>query len=83
MAVADQGRPLASWELQGSTGTIVDQYPDSPQTSGFWVFSIWYFPKFDKTYNQLSLEEREELADHWIRLRRLVQSFFHCHLGLA
>ena len=76
LAIADRGRLLASWELQGATGTIVEGYGDPSQASGFWAFSIWYFPEFDRTYNQLSLQEREELDDHWVRLRRLVQSFF-------
>ena len=83
LAVADRGRLLASWELQGATGTIADHYVDLPQTAGFWAFSIWYFPEFDKTYNQLSLQEREKLEDHWVRLRRLVQSFFQRHLRPA
>ena len=77
LAVADRGRPLASWELRGATGTIAEGYSDRPQVSGFWAFSIWYFSEFDKTYNLLSLHEREELDDHWVRLRRLVQGFFN------
>ena len=76
LAVADQGRIMASWELQGATGTIADRYPEPSQTTGFWVFSIWYFPEFHKTYNQLSLQEREELDDHWVRLRSLIQGLF-------
>ena len=83
LAVANRGRLLASWELQGATGTIADRNVDPPQTSGFWAFSIWYFSGFDKNYNQLSLQEREELDDHWVQLRRLVRNFFHRHLGPA
>lgn len=83
LAIADRGSLLASWELQGATGIIGDQPVDSPQTSGFWAFSVWHFPQFDKTYNQLSLNEREELDDHWVQLRQLVHVFFHRLLGLA
>ena len=83
LAVADQGRLLASWELKGATGTIADRQAGPPQTSGFWACSLWYFPECDKTYNQLSPQEREKLDDHWVRLRRLIQGFFHRHLAPA
>ena len=83
LAIADRGRLLASWELRGATGTVAESYGDSPQDPGFWAFSIWYFPELDKTYNQLSLQERDELDDHWVRLRRLVRGFFRGRLGPA
>ena len=83
LAVADQGRLLASWELQGATGAIADRCDEPPVASGFWAFSVWYFSEFDKTYDQLSLQELEKLNDHWVLLRRLVQSFFRRRLGSA
>ncbi len=77
LAVADRGRLLVSWELQGATGLIADRAASgAPQTTGFWAFSIWCFPQFGKTYDQLSPQQLAELDDHWIRLRRLVQGFF-------
>ncbi len=82
LAVADQGWLLASWELQGATGIIADRPAAPAQPPGFWVFPLWYFPEFDKTYIQLSLQEREELDDHWVRLRRLVQCFFRRRLEI-
>ena len=81
LAVADRGNLLASWELQGANGIIGDRPANSPPTSGFWAFSVWYFPEFGKTYSELSLQQREELDDHWVRLRRSVHSFFQDHLG--
>ena len=76
LAVADRGQALASWELTGGTGLIAEGPGDSPQAPGFWVFSVWYFPQFGKTYNQLFPEELESLDDHWTRLRQLVQEYF-------
>ena len=76
LAIADRGEILTSWELTGATGRITQALGDSPQVPGFWVFSLWYFPQFAKTYNELSLQERESLGDHWNRLRGLVQEFF-------
>ena len=81
LAVADNGRLLVSWELQGATGVIANHASAPLRTSGFWAFSVWRFPKFDKTYYQLSPEELEAIGDHWVRLRRLVQGFLRLHLG--
>ncbi len=76
LAIADRGDILASWELTGATGVIGESLGDSPQVPGFWVFSLWYFPQYGKTYNELSLLEQESLGDHWSLLRELVQGFF-------
>ena len=76
LAIADQGRVLASWELKGSTGVIAESPGDSLPVPGFWVFSVWQFPQLGKTYNQLSPSEKEALDDHWTHLRQLVQDFF-------
>ena len=80
LAIADQGRLLASWELKGGTGLIADAPDDFAQVPGFWAFSLWYFPQFGKTYNRLSEEQRRSLDDHWSQLRELVQTFFRGHL---
>jgi non-canonical purine NTP pyrophosphatase (RdgB/HAM1 family) len=76
VAIADQGQVLASWELKGSTGIIQEEPGNSPQVPGFWVFSLWYFPVFGKTYNELTPQEKAELDDHWTRLKERVQQFF-------
>jgi inosine/xanthosine triphosphate pyrophosphatase family protein len=76
VAVADRGKVLASWELKGATGVIAENPGGAAQATGFWAFSVWFFPQFGKTYNQLSPEEREALPDHWVRLRVLVRHFF-------
>ncbi len=83
VAIADPGELLASWEIQGATGIVAERPSAVPQFSGFWVFSVWYFPELGKTYDQLSLEERQGLDDHWAALRRKVQSFFRSQLGLS
>ena len=80
VAIADQGRILTSWELTGATGLIADvpsKGPDEdPAAEGFWVFSVWHFPKFGKYYSQLTEAERQSLDDHWAQLRVRVQSYF-------
>ena len=84
VAIADQGRVLTSWELTGATGLIADvsskgpgeNLAKDPAVEGFWVFSVWRFPKFGKYYNQLTEAERQSLDDHWTQLRVRVQRYF-------
>lgn len=76
VAIADRGQVLTSWELKGSTGIIKEEVGNSPQVPGFWVFSLWYFPAYGKTYNELTAQEKAALDDHWTRLKELVQDFF-------
>lgn len=79
LAIAEQGRTLASWEVRGATGCIVDHPPKADDGStgedGFWVFPLWYFPEFGRTYDQLTQAERASLGDHWETLRGLAQEF--------
>lgn len=76
VAIADRGRLLASWELQGATGVIAENPSVESDPSEFWAFSVWYFPALGKTYDQLSQVQREDLDDHWARLRTKVREFF-------
>ena len=75
VAVAYKGRPLVSWELLGANGEIAQTREPGPVPE-FWAFTIWTFPDYGKTYNQLTFEERESLNDHWTRLGHLVRRFF-------
>ena len=86
LAIAHEGRLLASWELTGATGFIAEemppleaqdpdsQAPDSEQR-GFWAFSLWEFPHLGKSYQELSDSERSALNDHWMRLKGLVRRY--------
>ncbi len=78
LAVASNGRTLASWEVSGATGLIIDdiaQVGDPTDGDGFWVFPLWYFPEFGRTYDRLTASERASLGDHWETLRALVREF--------
>ena len=79
LCVADRGRILASWELTGGTGVVAEAPNDTPAIPGFWVFSVWYFPQFGRTYNQLTPEELASLDDHWTSLLRLLHRYFQSH----
>ena len=78
LAIADGGRTVASWEVQGATGRIVarlDDRGDPTSGDGFWVFPLWYFDEFGRTYDRLTEAERASLGDHWDALRALVREF--------
>ena len=75
LAIAYNGRPVASWELLGATGEIAETRQLGPVPE-FWAFTVWIFPQYGKTYNQLTHEELDSLNDDWTRLGQLVRRFF-------
>ena len=84
LAIADGGPAVASWEVSGATGTIVDVLPEGGARGtgdGFWVFPLWYFAEYGRTYDRLTEAERKALGDHWDTLRGLVQGFLPVWLG--
>jgi XTP/dITP diphosphohydrolase len=81
LAVAGRGEVLASWELTGGTGVIAESAEGLPYVPGFWAFTVWYFPRLGKTYNQLTPQERDALGDHWSRLGALLREFFRGYLA--
>ena len=83
LAIAEGGRTMASWCVEGATGLLLDDLHSRPIDPGFWVFSVWYFPALGKTYNELDDEELERLGDHWSQLRSLVRRFFGEHVRVG
>lgn len=78
LAIAHGDDTVASWEVTGATGLIVDslgQKGCDTDGDGFWVFPLWYFPEFGRTYDRLTESERASLGDHWETLRVRVQDF--------
>ncbi len=81
MAVAYDGRCLASWEVVGAQGLLLDHLPSQSRADGFWVFPLWHMPAFGKTYDQLSPEELDQVQDHWVQLRNHFLGFFQAYQG--
>ncbi|MEE9285124.1 MAG: non-canonical purine NTP pyrophosphatase [Dehalococcoidia bacterium] len=76
VAIADEGRVLASWQGESPRGRIAERYDPSRIIRGFWAFSVWQPPGTDKRYAELSPQEQEQADDHWSRLRAQVRAFF-------
>jgi len=81
LVVAEAGRVLASWEVEGSHGYLAEEVDPSRMAPGFWVAGIWLFPQLGKTYGELDEGERRLVDDHWTRLRPLVQEFLRGYLA--
>lgn len=81
LAIAEKGRTLASWQVEGASGLLLERPGAGPMVPGFWVFGLWYFPGLSKTYNELTEGELEHIGDHWTQLRSLVQRFFSGGVG--
>ena len=84
LAIADAGETVASWQVSGATGRIVDslaQRGGDTDGNGFWVFPLWRFPQFGRTYDRLTDAERAGLGDHWQTLRAHVREFIPGWLG--
>ncbi len=80
LALARDGRCVASWEVTGAEGVLLDELPSDVPESGFWVFPLWHIPRFGTTYNRLDIGELAKVDDHWAQLKDLVQGFFKDHL---
>ena len=84
LAIADAGEAVASWQVSRATGRIVDSLADrggDTDGNGFWVFPLWRFPQFGRTYDRLTDAERAGLGDHWQTLRAHVREFIPGWLG--
>lgn len=75
VAIAYGTRSLASWQVPGATGVLLES-SRGPVVPGFWAFSLWYFPHLRKTYNELDPGDLESLDDHWTQLRSLSREYF-------
>ena len=80
LAIAAGGQTAASWEVRGATGRIVATLAEAGDATatggdGFWVFPLWHFAEYGRTYDRLTDAERAALGDHWATLRELVRKF--------
>ena len=75
LAVAENGRLLACWEVEGATGMVAQSPGPLGPLPGFWAFSVWEMPAFGKRYSELTEAELASADDHWTQLKALVRKF--------
>jgi XTP/dITP diphosphohydrolase len=73
VAVARDGILLASWQADGSIGSIVDAYDPSKIGNGFWFPALIWVSQFGKVQADLTPAERDTVDDGWNELYGLVR----------
>lgn len=76
VAIAQNGRPLASWQFDGDEGILAESYNPATIKTGWWVASLWLYPQFNKAYWELTEAERATVNNAWTKLQKAVQSYF-------
>jgi len=76
LALARGGELLASWEVEGALGRLVERYDPALIRGGFWMGGLLYLPRFGKVYAQLDPSELERADICWNELRRRVRAYF-------
>ncbi len=76
VCLADQGRVLRTWSANSPRGTIAAAYDPAKAIAGFWAFSLWTVPPYQRPYAELSPRQQARVDDHWSRLRAQVRRHF-------
>lgn len=79
-AVARRGEILASWEFGGDEGYLMETFQriDHPKNlwGDWWVGSLWHYPRFGKTYAELTDEELAAVDVCWRSVGLALRTFF-------
>ncbi|MSQ10195.1 MAG: hypothetical protein EXR52_04235 [Dehalococcoidia bacterium] len=73
VALADRGALVAAWEAAETRGQLTESYDPANAKAGFWVDSLWLFPKLGRRYVDLTSAELEAADGTWMALRTAVQ----------
>ena len=76
IAIAQNGKQLASWQIDGDKGLLAETYNPKNVQEGWWVTALWFYPQFNKMYFDLSEKERTQVDVGWQRMREKVHEFF-------
>lgn len=76
LALARDGRPVASWQAEGTRAVLVEQLDPDALLAGFWAASLCYLPTFGTTLAALDDEQRKRADPTWGRLREMVRDHF-------
>jgi len=68
IALAYKGKLIFSFLRSGEKGYLLDKYNKDRTMPGFWLASLWLCPSFNKTYSDLSTEERNYQDFTWSKI---------------
>ncbi len=69
IAVAYKGELMFSFLQNGEKGYLQKEYDKDMIMPGFWLASLWLCPSFNKTYSELTEEERKHNDFTWSRVK--------------
>ena len=69
VALAYKGKLIFSFLQNGEKGYLRKEYNKDLIMPGFWLASLWFCPKFNKTYSELTEEQRRHDEFTWSRVK--------------
>ncbi len=75
LALAKDGQVLWSEEDITDMGYLVEELKETEIPLHMWMGQAWYYPNFGKTYNELSVSEKEEIRKLSNGLKDKLQEF--------
>jgi inosine/xanthosine triphosphate pyrophosphatase family protein len=75
LALAKNGELLWSWMDKIDEGVIVEKPAERKIPPYLWMGHVWYYPKFDKTANELNENEKVEVRKQSMELKDGLQKF--------
>ena len=76
IAIAKDGKVVFSLQVTGVEGIAQTSYDMNKYKLGIWVCSLWYFPKWQKNFFDLTEIETAEAEISWYRLKEAVSDYF-------
>ena len=81
VALAQGGALLGTWQAWSGQCTLATSFDPAKLVHDFWIDTLWYVPALGKHLSELSVEERERVQQHWIRLKLRLYTFFRRRLS--
>ena len=75
LALAKNGKLLWSTQDVASQAYILERLPDKNIPLHGWMSHLWFYPEFEKTDNQLNIQEKNEIRKQMDRLKQGLEKF--------
>lgn len=81
LALAKNGKLIWSTEQISDRGLIARSLPDKEIPLYRWVGHLWYYPKYKKVFNKLNEEQKEEVRQQGIRIKKSLEKAIKSQLA--